>query len=328
MQFSEHLVLPKFESHFFPEKKPKNCHKIKIIDPLKQKSENCSINALIENNSEFPLVQTNSFDCLNEEIFEKTAKKYSFDELQPAKCIQHFSSESKDNSKISMTSSTSSGEHNSYYSCVANLETSKKKINFLMNEIFHESKRKQEEENLEKIKSLLKNKPENFMERKKHSKNKTLSPTNKHYVSFNNDQTKFKKLSQEEILENYQNQIKKTSNLSKKLFEVNFFFLNFLIEFQTFSNSPNLRTNTRTIKVISLIFYIFLIKQKQNKVFPFGKSDILEITVTKKETVLRLIEKIIQKYMSDPTSDKSLMKFPFNPNGTFNIIDFIFYIIL
>lgn len=223
MQFSEHLVLPKFESRFFPEKKPKNCQKIKIIDPLKQKSENCSINALIDNNSEFPLVQTNSFDvyCLNEEIFEKTAKKYSFDELQPAKCIQHFSSESKElNSRISMTSSTSSGEHNSFYSCVANFETSKNKNPFLMNEISHEAKRKQEEDNLEKIKSILKNIPENLIERKKQSKNKAFSPTNRHYASFNNDSQKFKKLSHEEILQNYEFQIKKTSNLSKKLFDV------------------------------------------------------------------------------------------------------------
>lgn len=43
------------------------------------------------------------------------------------------------------------------------------------------------------------------------------------------------------------------------------------------------------------------------KVFPFGLSIFFEINVGEKETVLNVIEKIIQKYLSDPKTNKMLL---------------------
>ena len=51
------------------------------------------------------------------------------------------------------------------------------------------------------------------------------------------------------------------------------------------------------------------------QVFPFGSSTYLEMSVSTRDTVLGLLERIIQKYMNDPRTDKSLLEFPFMPAG-------------
>ena len=60
------------------------------------------------------------------------------------------------------------------------------------------------------------------------------------------------------------------------------------------------------------------------QVFPFGSSTYLEMSVSTRDTVLGLLERIIQKYMNDPRTDKSLLEFPFMPAGYFFFIIFFF----
>lgn len=214
MQFAELFVDPSITKMFQRNLHHKERIRWKISD-RNNKYENFSTFSMAMADSNSQINKSDSWNNTNltEQLQISKKKTNSFDEPKAMKINNITTNITNQIYQKCRSDSTSSGDHNSFHSCQGDFEISCKNNDSFNNEFTFIKK---------KTKILKSNEKKGF--RKKGSKE-----TQK--IGHINE-SKFLKLSKEEILQNYENYSKKISNLSK-LYNV-FFLKNFLKKYLGF----------------------------------------------------------------------------------------------
>jgi len=227
MQFSEHLVFPNFDDavHNFRRSKKK----LNFSHYAKHELRNISITKIIDCESNFhesPVVCS-----FQEETPKKLNKKFSIDDIATVQKATQSSLDFKNCTNMSRSGSALSlnGDHNSYFSCMANIEINKadeptwNNNNDFKFDFGAFSKGDREgtlKPNYEDLKKQLKIKIESLTANRRKARlrsNSEFKKMSKHY-----ERKEFVKLSTEDVLHNFEMKNSKRSLLSSKLYDVRF----------------------------------------------------------------------------------------------------------
>ena len=224
MQFSELMVISEFTEAFIPKALKK---KLDFSHYSKKEPQNISINKIIDFES---MARDSEFHfSFHEDSPQKLAKKYSFDDFT---CVLNERQDMELNKQASHSrngSFTSTGDHNSYYSCMANIEILKHdESTLLVNEISdfkcgisnrckisQEGSKANYEDLISKLKFKIDSSNSKIKKQILKKKGSSEAKAMKHY-----EKKDFAKISYDDILNNFEKKLKRKSNLTSKINDV------------------------------------------------------------------------------------------------------------
>lgn len=217
MQFSEHLVFGNFDQAV--NSRRLGCKKLDFSHYTKRNSEGFFITKALNDDESLIFSEVCSF---HDKTPKKPFKKFSFENNQTIQKPTQSHFDIRPEATISRTNSTLTGDHNSFFSCMANLEIPRPEEfdGFTATVDLFDKDKETLRFNYETLKKQLTTKTGSPIRTARLKKSKTKDSSDSKRLAKHYEHKEFTRLSQKEVLESFEEKKQRTSFLSSKLYDV------------------------------------------------------------------------------------------------------------